>query len=302
MDTPLPLDSIATCWMCGASLASACVYGRIALAGQSRKETFHTESKPSVTGTFSSNGAVAKCSSMFHAPSRNFSIVSKPYWSDSGSMPTAEHTEYRPPTQSQNANALSGSMPNSPTSLRLVDTATMCFLTASWPRAAMIHWRTVLALSIVSAVVNVLDTTTTSVVSGSRPLSERATSTGSTLARKRSCLPLAPSAASPQVRSAVCTKSGPRKEPPMPMATTEVSGLPVCPSHSPLRTFSVKSLILSRTSQTSGTTFLPSTLITLLRGARVATWSTARSSVELMCSPENMALILPLRFASSASS
>ena len=129
----------------------------------------------------------------------------------------------------------------------------------------MIHWRTVRALSIVSAVVNVLDTTTTSVVSGSRPLSDRATSTGSTLARKRSCLPLAPSAASPQVRSAVCTKRGPRKEPPMPMATTEVSGLPVCPSHSPLRTFSVKSLILSRTSQTSGTTFLPSTLITLLR-------------------------------------
>ena len=155
MLTPLPLDSIATCWMCGASFASACVYGKIARAGQSRKETFHTESSPSVTGTFSSNGAVAKCSSMFQAPSRNFSMVSKPYWSDSGSIPTAEHTEYRPPTQSQNAKALSGSMPNSCTSLRLVDTATMCFLTASAPRDAMIHWRTVRALSIVSAVVNV---------------------------------------------------------------------------------------------------------------------------------------------------
>ena len=101
-------------------------------------------------------------------------------------MPTAEHTEYRPPTQSQNANALSGSMPNSETSLRLVETATMCLATASLPSAAMIHCRTVRALSIVSAVVNVFDTTTTSVVSGSKPLSDRATSTGSTFARNRS--------------------------------------------------------------------------------------------------------------------
>lgn len=44
---------------------------------------------------------------------------------------------------------------------------------------------TVLAFSMVSAVVKVLDTTTTRVVSGLRPLRARATSTGSTLARKR---------------------------------------------------------------------------------------------------------------------
>mmetsp|Transcript_91529 Transcript_91529/g.222278 ORF Transcript_91529/g.222278 Transcript_91529/m.222278 type:complete len:218 (-) Transcript_91529:366-1019(-) len=217
-------------------------------------------------------------------------------------MPTAEHTEYRPPTQSQNPNALSGSMPNSDTSLRFVETATMCFFTASFPRDAVIHVLTVRALSIVSAVVNVLETTTTNVVSGSSPFSDRATSTGSTFARNRSCLPRAPSAASGHVRSDVCTKSGPRKEPPMPTATTEVSGLPVAPTHSPSRTLSVKSLILSRTSQTSGTTFLPSTLITLLRGARVATWSTARSSVELMCSPSNIALILSLSPAALARS
>ena len=52
-------------------------------------------------------------------------------------------------------------------------------------------YRTVRAFSIVSAVVNVLDTTTTSVVSGLRPLRARATSTGSTLARNRRFLPLA---------------------------------------------------------------------------------------------------------------
>jgi hypothetical protein len=50
--------------------------------------------------------------------------------------------------------------------------------------------RTVRAFSIVSAVVKVLDTTTAMVVAGSRPFRARATSTGSTLARKRSVRPL----------------------------------------------------------------------------------------------------------------
>lgn len=39
------------------------------------------------------------------------------------------------------------------------------------------------------------------------------------------------------VRSAVCTKRGPRKEPPMPIATTFWMFCPVAPFHSPLRTF-----------------------------------------------------------------
>mmetsp|Transcript_8143 Transcript_8143/g.20572 ORF Transcript_8143/g.20572 Transcript_8143/m.20572 type:complete len:220 (-) Transcript_8143:15-674(-) len=87
----------------------------------------------------------------------------------------------------------------------------------------------------------------------------------------------------------------------MPTATTLVRGLPVAPSHSPLRTFSLKSFTLSSTSQTSLTTFLPSTLMTLLRGARVATCSTARSSVLLMVSPANMAPIFAFSPAASAS-
>lgn len=58
---------------------------------------------------------------------------SKPYCRLSGSMPTAEQTEYRPPTQSQKAKALLGSMPNSDTSFKLVLTATMCLATESGP-------------------------------------------------------------------------------------------------------------------------------------------------------------------------
>lgn len=197
--------------------------------------------------------------------------------------------------------SLPGSIPNSLTSFRLVDTATMCLATASAPSSAVSHVRTVRALSIVSTVVKVFDTTTTSVVSGSRPLSARATSIGSTLARKRSCLPEASSADSWSVRRAVCTKSGPRKDPPMPIATTDVSGLPVAPTHSPDRTFSENALILSSTSQTSGTTSLPSATSLAPRGARVATCSTARSSVELMCSPANIAWILDFKLARSAS-
>ena len=177
----------------------------------------------------------------------------------------------------------------------------MCFSTAASPSSAVSQVRTVRALSMVSTVVKVLDTTTTSVSAGSRPLRARATSMGSTLARKRRDRPAAVAADSWSVRRAVCTKSGPRKEPPMPMATTFVSGLPVAPTHSPERTRSVNASILSRTSHTLGTTFpSPGALMTASRGARVATCRTARSSVLLMASPANMASILARRPARSA--
>jgi hypothetical protein len=44
--------------------------------------------------------------------------------------PMAEVKEYRPPTQSQNSNMFSGSMPNSATASVLVETATKCLATA----------------------------------------------------------------------------------------------------------------------------------------------------------------------------
>ena len=50
--------------------------------------------------------------------------------------------------------------------------------------------------------------------------------------------PLACCMATGWVASAVCTKSGPSAEPPMPIATTLVSGLPVTPFQSPPRTLS----------------------------------------------------------------
>ena len=88
-----------------------------------------------------------------------------PYCNARGTIPTALQTLYRPPTQSQKPKALSKLMPNFSTSARLVLTATMCFLTTSGPVPSF-SWsqaRQVLALSIVSAVVNVFETTTTSV-------------------------------------------------------------------------------------------------------------------------------------------
>mmetsp|Transcript_5888 Transcript_5888/g.16804 ORF Transcript_5888/g.16804 Transcript_5888/m.16804 type:complete len:292 (-) Transcript_5888:193-1068(-) len=193
-------------------------------------------------------------------------------------------------------------MPNSLTSFRLVDTATMCFATAPSPSSAFSHVRTVRALSMVSAVVKVLDTTTAMVVSGFSPFRARATSTGSTLARNRRVRPLDLSADGWSVRRAVCTKSGPRKEPPMPMATTLSMVFPVAPFHSPLRTRSEKSLILSSTSHTSGTTFLPSASTSASRGARSAQCSTDRSSVVLMCTPPNILSILPRMSTLSARS
>ena len=84
--------------------------------------------------------------------------------------PTAEGSEYRPPTQSQKPNMLAVSMPNSATRWALVLTATKCLATAAWspPRPASSQLRASVALVSVSCVVNVLDTMTNSVVAGSR--------------------------------------------------------------------------------------------------------------------------------------
>ena len=91
----------------------------------------------------------------------------------------------------------------------------------------------------------------------------------------------------------------------MPMLTTFRMRLPVWPFHSPRRTRSAKPAILSSTAWTSGTTFLPSTRIEASRGARSATWRTARFSVTLIFSPPNIASIRSRRpdsFASCTSS
>ena len=88
----------------------------------------------------------------------------------------------------------------------------------------------------------------------------------------------------------------------MPMLTTLRMRCPVWPVQSPPRTASANAAIRSSTAWTSGTTFVPSTMIVASRGARSATCSTARSSVTLICSPQNIASIRSRRPDSSASS
>ena len=75
----------------------------------------------------------------------------------------------------------------------------------------------------------------------------------------------------------------------MPTLTTAVMRLPVWPVHRPSRTRSANSAMRSSTACTSATTSTPSTTSWASRGSRSAVWSTARSSVELMWSPRNIA-------------
>ena len=81
--------------------------------------------------------------------------------------PIADHSEYRPPTQSQNANMFALSMPKPVTSFSLVERATKCLATCFWSFAVLRnHSFAVTALVIVSCVVNVLLATMNSAVSG----------------------------------------------------------------------------------------------------------------------------------------
>mmetsp|Transcript_81196 Transcript_81196/g.248107 ORF Transcript_81196/g.248107 Transcript_81196/m.248107 type:complete len:224 (+) Transcript_81196:574-1245(+) len=209
--TRLPLLSMSSCWMCGTKRVKAWQYGRTAQPSYLRTLTFQTCSRPMISGRFSLGGAVRKCLSMSRPPAWNFMIVSKPYCNDSANTPTALQQENRPPTQSQKPKTFSGMMPNSAVLFSAVEHAATCFAThAGSPSSLMSHSLTVLALSIVSAVVNVLETTKTNVVSALSPSSARLTSMGSTLAKKRSRRPAAATAASGSVFRASKTNSTPR--------------------------------------------------------------------------------------------
>ena len=86
----------------------------------------------------------------------------------------------------------------------------------------------------------------------------------------------------------------------MPMLTMLRIGLPVCPFHAPPRTRFGEVRHPVEHGVHSGTTFLPSTRIDASRGARSATWSTARFSETLIFSPRNMASMRARRPQSSA--
>ena len=126
-----------------------------------RKVAFQTLKSPKIIGMFSLIGAVSKWQSMACAPSRNFCMTTEPYCNDKGTIPTAEHTEKRPPTQSQKPNTLLSSIPNAFVLSRAVETAIMCLLTESGPSFSTSQERTVRAFNIVSAVVNVFEMTMT---------------------------------------------------------------------------------------------------------------------------------------------
>ena len=88
--------------------------------------------------------------------------------------------------------------------------------------------RAAAALASVSRVVKVLEMTAKAVVAASRPRSSRSRSSGSTLATKRT-------SKSPSLVSASQTRRGPRSEPPMPMQTRVVIGVPRKPGKAPPR-------------------------------------------------------------------
>jgi hypothetical protein len=100
--------------------------------------------------------------------------------------PMAESIEYRPPTQSQNSNMFVGSMPNSTTFAVLVDRATKCLATArASPRPWSSQARALVALVMVSSVVNVLEATMKRVSDGSRSRVASTRSVASTFETKR---------------------------------------------------------------------------------------------------------------------
>mmetsp|Transcript_22254 Transcript_22254/g.50824 ORF Transcript_22254/g.50824 Transcript_22254/m.50824 type:complete len:272 (+) Transcript_22254:747-1562(+) len=255
-----------------------------------------------IIGMFSVGLAVRKCWSMSLQPDRNFSTIPNPYCKHNGTTPTALHTEKRPPTQSQKPKTFESSMPKAFVFSNAVEQAAICLPTASGvPSSLMSHSFTVLALSIVSAVVKVFEITSTNVVSAFNPSKARFTSMGSTFAKKRNLLPSEALAPSGSVFKASWTNSTPKYEPPMPMARTSVNALPVWPFQSPDRTLSVKALMASNTFQTSSTTFLPSTVMLVSRAALSATCKTDLPSVWLIFSPANIFFFFSSTPALSAS-
>jgi hypothetical protein len=98
------------------------------------------------------------------------------------------------------------------------------------------------------------------------------------------------------------TNSGPKNDPPIPIATTFLSFLPVNPANYPERTDWEKVEMLFKTWWTSETTLTPSTTRDYSAGFLRATWSTERPSVLLILSPANIALIFWLSWHSFATS
>mmetsp|Transcript_24913 Transcript_24913/g.53072 ORF Transcript_24913/g.53072 Transcript_24913/m.53072 type:complete len:249 (+) Transcript_24913:870-1616(+) len=239
---------------------------------------------------FFSGGLFMKWLSMAWAPACISIQLSKPIDKAIG-VPMALHKEYRPPTQSQNPNMLSVSIPNFETPAPFVERAAKCLATedSSPSKAFKTKALALPALVMVSCVVNVFEAIKKRVVSGSTHFRISLMCVPSMLEQKcmfRSRFEYGLSASQ--------TITGPRSDPPIPMLTMSVMDFPVCPFHSPDRTFSVKVLMRPRTSLTSGMTSFPSTIMGVFDWFLKATCKTARPSVSLIFSPANIFLASPL--------
>ena len=176
--SPYPLLEI------GGEPVHVLVIGQNGLVCAPKKLLYQTPSMPSTAGRFFSSGVVRKCSSMAWPPSataRNYPCPMK----TAIDRPMADHSEYRPPTQSQNSNMFC-----------LIDSEFADFLLVGRERHEMLghrgfvlgrgrnHSRAVCALVSVSCVVKVFDATMNSVVSGLRIFSVSAICVPSTLETK----------------------------------------------------------------------------------------------------------------------
>ena len=147
------------------------------------------------------------------------------------------------------------SIPNPATPSAFVLTATKCFATSSWlPPLFKNQFFALLAFCMVSCVVKVLEAIMNSVVSASTFFSTSCKSAPSTLATKWKF-----SSSVTNGFNAFMTILGPKSDPPIPIFTTSVMRLPLCPFQFPDRTSLEKVANFAHESLTPGITSSPST-------------------------------------------
>ena len=214
------------CRLAGNTRRSGACTGRTAgwrASAAPKKFEYQMPSMARMTGAFFSSGAVRKCSSIAWPPASISSKLSIPIDQRDGE-PDRAPERVAPADPVPELEHVLGSMPNFFDLLgRGRDRDEVLRDRRLVARAASTsHARAVRAFISVSCVVNVLDATMKSVLSGSRLASVSARCVPSTFETK-----CARSPACQYGLSASLAITGPRSEPPMPMLTTSVMRLPV---------------------------------------------------------------------------
>ena len=234
-----------------------------------------------MTGRFCSSGTFLKCKSIAWAPARNSSKVLKPNCKAIG-RPTADHTEYRPPTQSQKGKILDSSIPNCLAAEIFAVTANKEFAICPLVQSlSLSQLTTTLAFMVVSKVVNDFETMMTRVLLGWARSKIRDSSAVSMLAKK--CIRMPRLSIPGTCARASIARRGPRSDPPMPMWITSVT-----PTHL-LHSASMR----RHTSAMAGMTSVPSSITGDLERLRSAEWRAGRSSLRLICLPANISVMKP---------